>query len=112
MDKTKQEDLQRFDYIPMIIQESKWQNVEPFCNGWTVTNIGDVIVKVNDQIYYPGVIGVSLGDSRSFGGNEGEIYKGIIKVAFQVPPGGVNPQIELVQKVYIFKEKEDGSKSR
>jgi len=107
MSKIKKDDLQRFNYIVQIIQKSDWYNVELFCNGWTVTNIGDVVVKVNDQIFYPGVIGVSLGDSRSYGGNEGEIYKGVIKVAFQVPPGGVNPQIELVQKVYIFKDEEE-----
>jgi len=89
-----------FDFVPQILQKSDWYNVEELCNGFTVTNIGDTIVKVNEQIFYPGVPGVSLGDSRTYGGNEMEIYKGIIKVAFQIPIGA-NPQIELIQKVYI-----------
>ena len=97
----KKADLNEFDTVVSIIQTSGWYDVERNCNGFSVTNIGDVIVKVNDQIFYPGVIGVSLGDSRTFGGNELDIYKGKIKVAFQVPPAGVNPQIELVQKVYV-----------
>jgi hypothetical protein len=81
-------------------QVSGWYDIEKNCNGFTVTNIGDTIVKVNDQIFYPGVPGTSLGDSRSFGGNEGEIYMGRLKVAFQTPLG-VAPQIEVVQKVYV-----------
>ena len=90
----------RYTLTSQIIQTSNWYDVERYCNGFTVTNIGDTIVKVNEQIYYPGVPGTSLGDSRSFGGNEGEIYTGPLKVAFQQPLGA-NPQIELIQKIYV-----------
>lgn len=90
----------KYNFTVQILQKSDWYNVERFCNGFTVTNVGDTIVLVNDQIFYPGTIGTNLGDSRSYGGNEGEIYKGVIKVAFQQPVGA-NPQIELVQKVYV-----------
>lgn len=88
-----------YNFTVQVLQKSDWYNVVKNCNGFTVTNIGDTICLVNDQIFYPGVPGVSLGDSRSYGGNEGEVYIGIIKVAFQVPLGA-NPQIEIVQKVY------------
>ena len=89
----------KYNFTVQILQKSDWYNVEKLCNGFTVTNIGDTICLVNDQTFYPGVPGVSLGDSRTYGGNEGELYKGVIKVAFQQPLGA-NPQIELIQKVY------------
>ena len=89
----------KYNFTTQILQESNWYNVEKLCNGFTVTNIGDTICLMNNQIFHPGVPGVSLGDSRTYGGNEGELYKGVIKVAFQQPLGA-NPQIELVQKVY------------
>jgi hypothetical protein len=87
-----------YNFQPTIIQRSDWYNVPDLCNGFTVTNIGDAIARVNDQIFYPGVPGTSLGDSRSYGGNENEIYKGVIKVAFDAV--GANPQIEIVYKTY------------
>lgn len=68
------------------------------CNGFTFTNVGGKIARVNGMIIYPGVPGTSLGDSRSVGGNEGEIYKGRIQIAFEA--GGANPNIEIVQKFY------------
>jgi len=89
--------------ISQTYQISAWYDVPKNCNGFMITNVGDVIVTVNDQIFYPGVPGTSLGDSRTFGGNEGEIYLGNIKVAFANPPIGVLPQIEVVYKVYVDK---------
>jgi len=88
-----------YNFTTTIITVSNWYNVLPLCNGFTVTNIGNTIVMVNDQIFYPGTPGTNLGDSRSFGGNQGEVYRGVIKVAFQQPLGN-NPAIELVQKTY------------
>ena len=95
-------EVQIYSFSVQNYQVSGFYTVEPYCNGFTVTNIGNTIVQVNDQIFYPGVIGVSLGDSRSFGGNQGEIYKGQIKVSFQFPLGTL-PNIEVVQKIYILK---------
>lgn len=91
--------FRKYNITTQIVQRSDWYDVDDLCNGFTVTNIGDTIVRFNDQILYPGTIGTSLGDSRSYGGNEGEIYKGQFKVQFV--PGGTNPQLEIVQKVYI-----------
>lgn len=95
----------KYTTTTQVIQKSNWYDVQRLCNGFTVTNIGDTIFLFNDQIFYPGVPGTSLGDSRSYGGNEGEIYSGPLKVSFQLPLGA-NPQLELVQKVYL----EDQSK--
>ena len=71
------------------------------CNGFTVTNIGDTTAFVNDMVLFPGVPGVSLGDSRTIGGNENEIYVGNIKLSFDVIAPGVAPQIEIIQKFFI-----------
>jgi|SRR5882672_6289606 len=70
------------------------------CNSFTVTNVGDTIVTVNDAVLYPGTPGTILGDSRSFGGNENEIYSGNIKISFTTPLG-VTPAVEIIQKFYI-----------
>lgn len=70
------------------------------CNGFTVTNTGDNIVRVNEMILYPGTIGTILGTSRSIGGNEGEIYIGNIRVAFAQPNTALQ-QIEIIQKFYV-----------
>jgi hypothetical protein len=96
--------LRRYRYFESVVNESKWFEVERYCNGFTVTNIGTDTVTVNNQIYFPGVPGVSLGDSRSFGGNENEIYVGRISVSF----AGLAAiqQIEVVQKVFILTEEE------
>jgi hypothetical protein len=94
-----QTQYKKYNFQPTTVQKSDWYNVPDLCNGFTVTNVGDTLCVVNDQIFYPGVPGTSLGDSRSYGGNENEIYKGIIKVAF-ANPGGALPSLEIVYKTY------------
>lgn len=71
-------------------------------NGFIVTNTGDEIAYINDRVLYPGVPGTSNGDSVTIGGNYGEIYFGIIKLAFA--GGGVNPQVTIEQKFYVFQD--------
>lgn len=68
-------------------------------NGFQATNVGDTVVFINECILTPGVPGVALGDSITFGGNQDEIYLGLIKVRFQTPLGAA-PAIEIVQKFY------------
>lgn len=96
----KRSDLLRWEMVPNTLKTSGWYDIPRNCNGFMVTNTGDVIVEVNDQILYPGTIGTSLGDSKSFGGNYGEVYVGKLKVAFANPTGGVQPSLEVVFKVY------------
>ena len=97
----ERKDFLEYDLQTLTYQLSGWYDVSRNCNGFAVTNVGDVDCKVNDQIFYAGVPGTSLGDSRTYGGNRGELYKGKIKVAFASPPVGVAPSIEIVQKVYV-----------
>lgn len=96
--------FQKYTVTTQIVQTSDWYTPDRYCNGFTVTNIGNTIVRFNDQIFYPGVPGTSLGDSRSYGGNENEIYNGQFKVQFDA---GTQPQLEIVQKVYIGVKEND-----
>lgn len=86
-----------------IYTKSGYVDVVKLCNGFTATNIGADIVRINEAILYPVVPGTSLGDSRTFGGNEGEIYVGTIRVAFAA---AVNPQVEIIQKFYVAEDDE------
>src|SRR5262245_24856278 len=92
--------LLRWDMMVTTLKASGWFDIPRNCNGFMVTNTGDVIVQVNDQLLYPGTIGTSLGDSKSFGGNYGEVYVGKLKLAFANPTAGVQPAVEVVYKVY------------
>lgn len=69
------------------------------CNGFKATNTGAVIVRVNDEILYPGTPGTVIGDSITFGGNLGEVYKGIIKITFDA---GAGAEVTINQKQYIL----------
>lgn len=91
-------------YNMMVIteNESGFVDVPKGCNGFTFTNTGDVIAEVNGMIAYPGVIGTSLGDSRSIGGNQDEIYLGNIKLSFT--GAGANPAVEFAFKIYADKK--------
>lgn len=91
-------ELVKYNYVVTTEYESGNKEVVKYCNSITFTNTGDEIVRVNDMILYPGVIGVSLGDSRSIGGNFGEEYCGNIRVQFA--GGGANPALEIIQKFY------------
>lgn len=76
--------------------------VERWCNGITITNLGDAPASVNGMILYPSATpGTALGDSRSIGGNEGEIFKGNLNLSFDLSGGAVSPQVEIIQKFYV-----------
>lgn len=90
--------FKKYNVAVTTVYTSGVKDVVKFCNSFTVTNTGDDIVRVNDMILYPGTIGTSLGDSRSIGGNEGEIYCGNIRVQFDGV--GLNPSLEIIQKFY------------
>ena len=83
------------------ITQAKSVIVNKGCNSFTVTNLGDTIVTINQVRLFPSLTPLTaVGDSVSFGGNLGEIYKGNIDIAF-VLPLGVLPIVEIVQKFYV-----------
>jgi hypothetical protein len=64
------------------IYDSKSIVLDPFCNSWTVVNLGDVWVTVNGMLLkgypvgHPELTGSSIGAT----GNYGEIYRGLVNV--------------------------------
>lgn len=90
----------KYDFQVNTYQTTQRVEVTRNCNGITFTNIGDTIVTVEGMVLYPGTVGTILGDSRTIGGNEGEIlHKKQIVVTFNT--GGANPNIEIIQKYYV-----------
>jgi len=72
---------------------------DPYCNGYTVKNIGNTICNINLDPLQPG-------EFRSMGGNFMEIYQGRIEITFgpQVTQIG-NPAVNFAictQKFYSF----------
>lgn len=70
------------------------------CNGYTAINTGDDPVTVGDTLLYPGVPGTVNGDSKTVGGNLGEIFLGNIRIVFSGI--GVAPAVTIEQKFYIL----------
>jgi hypothetical protein len=52
--------------------------VDRLCNGFSVNNAGTTIVMLNGEPLQPG-------QSKTVGGNEGEIYVGRIDISFLIP---------------------------
>lgn len=89
-----------YNTVTLVYTRSGFIDVVNNCNAFTFVNVGDTIANVNGMIIYPGTVGTNLGDARQIGGNEGEVYIGTIKLAFDFP-GGANPAVEITQKFYI-----------
>lgn len=71
-------------------------NVDKLCNGFIVNNAGTTIVTLNGEPLQPG-------QSKTVGGNEGEIYVGRIDLAFIIPspaPTVINNSAWVTQKFY------------
>lgn len=76
-------------------------NIMPNCNSITITNLGDTIATINGIILFPSPTpATDAGDSVEISGNELDVYKGNIKLAFNFPVGA-NPQVQIVQQFYV-----------
>ena len=72
--------------------------IQPHCNAITIVNVGLTVALVDTAIpLNPGVPGVNNGESISFGGNLGEVFKGRIDISFPV----ANGKVIVIQKVYL-----------
>lgn len=75
-------------------------NVVPGCNSFTVINLGDTLATVNDIPLFPSPTpATDAGDAVIISGNELDIYKGNIKLAFAFPVGA-NPKVVIIQQFY------------
>ena len=74
------------------------------CNSIMFTNTGDNQANVDGpdgMVLYAGTPGSILGDSRTIGGNEGEILaKKAIRLSFAAPQTA-GQLVEVVQKYYV-----------
>lgn len=69
------------------------------CFAFMFTNIGDCTAYLNGMVVYPSSdFTTILGDSRSIGAHENELYLGEMNVKFDT--GGANPRLEVVQLFY------------
>lgn len=79
---------------PQPVQWQRW------LNGFFVHNTGTTNVVFGGDLITPG-------DSKSFGGNWAEIYKGRLDFFFQTPvpaPPVITNQVRITQKYYLFPE--------
>lgn len=84
-----------------IYNSAQYITVVENCFAFMFTNIGDTIARVNGLVIFPSSTPLTaLGDSRSLGGHVMDLYKGKITLSFDLP-GGVNPQVEIVQLFYV-----------
>jgi hypothetical protein len=88
-----------FNIIQQNVVTQAEIEVHKGCNAVTVRNIGDDIILFNGiPLQPPPGVGLS-GESVSFEGNIGEVYRGRIQISFAGV--GINPNCEITQKFYI-----------
>lgn len=93
-----QEDTLFYNIITATYSENAHVQIDPFCNGLTVVNIGTVGMNVNGVPLSAPPAGASLGEAQTFGGNRREIFRGRIDIAFNAAAGA---QALVIQKIYI-----------
>lgn len=99
--------LLAYSFNSQDVTGSESITLDPLCNSWTVTNLGDVWVTVNGILLkgypagQPGLVGASLGVT----GNFGEVYRGLVQInSAQNTPGSGTTQFLclFIQKVYAL----------
>lgn len=90
----------RFNVVTNQYTKSGKIVVERGCNSVQVTNLGTGTVQINGITLFPSATPATVaGDSVSFGGNLGEIYKGDLNLVLVLPLGAA-PLVEVTQKYY------------
>lgn len=93
-----QEDTLFYNIITATYSENAHVQIDPYCNGLTVVNIGTPAMNVNGVPLAPPPAGALLGEAQTFGGNRREIFRGRIDIAFNAAAGA---QALVIQKIYI-----------
>lgn len=86
-------DMRGYDIVPLPYNSSQQVILMRPCNGWTVINQGSNSVTVN------GTIVLAQGQFIAVGGNEGEVYTGILNLQFATN-GDPNNNVVVLQKFY------------
>lgn len=77
--------------------------VDKLCNGFSAKNAGTTIVLLNGEPLQPGADENLAGETKSIGGNYGEVFVGRIDIAFAVPdpaPSEIINACYITQKTY------------
>ena len=86
-----------YNIIPSTFKTNTKVEVDQYCNGFTVVNIGATNMVVNGVPLAPPIAPALLGESVSIGGNENEVFYGRVDISFT---GGIGNCI-VSQKIYI-----------
>lgn len=90
-----------FNTLTMTKTSSQEVFVDPCCCAYLVKNTGDEVVRVNNFTLLPPPGAGLSGESISVEGDEGDTYEG--RIALQFAGGGTNPQVEIMQVIYLNK---------
>jgi len=86
-----------YNFVDNVITEPRLVDFDRRCNGFVVKNTGTTLVRIMGE-------NLSPGESKSIGGNYGEIYVGRLKIDFvtQTPaPAVITNSATVSQKVYV-----------
>ena len=89
--------LLQYNFFDTVITRPGLVNFDIYCNGWVIKNSGTTLVLIMGETLNPG-------ESKSIGGNYGEIFVGRLNVAFrtQTPaPATIVNKATLTQKMYV-----------
>jgi hypothetical protein len=71
---------------------------DSFSNGWVIKNTGTTLLIID------GKETLQPTESKSFGGNVGEIYVGQKRISFKtqaIPPAVITNQATVTEKIYV-----------
>ena len=86
-----------YNIFETVITAPGQVNFDNHCNGWVIKNTGTTLVLIMGE-------SLATGESKSIGGNYGEIWIGRLNIAFRTPtpaPSVITNQATLTQKIYV-----------
>jgi len=87
-----------YDIVNSVYSANAKVQIDQYCNGVTIVNIGATNMQVNGVPLAPPVAPSLVGESVSFGGNRNEIFYGRIDISFTA---GAGSRCIVQQKVYV-----------
>ena len=90
-------DFLEYNNIIQTVKTNKGIAIEEMCNAVTIINVGTTLCTVQGIPLNPGTPGTNNGESFTFGGNKGEIFRGRLDIGFATSAGNAI----VIQKIYI-----------
>lgn len=92
-----------YDIVPSFYTANAHVQLDRYCNGVTVVNIGATNMTVNHVPLAPPVAPALLGEAQTFGGNRNELFRGRIDIGFTA---GAGSRCIVIQKIYVKYQEE------